>query len=136
MKSKIYLPFHLISLDTKTIPLHWQKAKEGQLVRLKGLALNMQRTRKRYIRKGRKFSYRQHGPECCFQLIKNTEWRFKTQESQNCIIYTVPKSCPYSLIKDYFGRNHPPVLERKKLLENKQTISVNHMDKILVRPHR
>lgn len=72
----------------------------------------IKKTKKRY-----KVSYSQHGPECRFQFTKNIDRRFKTQKSQNCKVNAVPNCCPYSLVEGYFDRNHPPALERKKLLK-------------------
>lgn len=64
-------------------------------------------------------SYGQHGPKCRLQFTKNIGRGFKTQESQNHKIDAVPDCCPNSLVKCHFGRDHPPILERKKSLQNK-----------------
>lgn len=68
--------------------------------------------------KDRRLSYCKHRPECSCQFTENAGGRFQTQESQHCEINAVPSCCPQSLVKGYFGRNHPPMLEGKKLLQN------------------
>lgn len=67
----------------------------------------------------RMVSYSQHGPKCSLQFIKNIGWRFKTQEPQNHKIDAVPNCRPHRLVEGNFGRDNPPILERKKSLETK-----------------
>ena len=81
--------------------------------------LRFSSTRIERYSKSRRLTYCQHGQECCLQLIKNTNWGFKWQKSQDCKINAVPNCRPYSLINDYFDKNCPPVLERKKFLEKR-----------------
>lgn len=68
--------------------------------------------------KRRKYSYSQHRPECCLPFIKDTNWRFKAQESQDNKVDAVPKSSPCCLIKDYFSNNDPPIVIRNQFLKS------------------
>nr|GME21177.1 hypothetical protein Iba_scaffold27076CG0010 [Ipomoea batatas] len=60
----------------------------------------------------------QHWPKRGLELAENIVRGFKTQETQNHIVDAVPNCRPDSLVKGNFGRDHPPIVEWEKSLQN------------------